>query len=319
MASRSEMIRGSFDSVVTTASLDSRDEARRIVERRGERTGGLIAGGGILCETAIDYRGELLGHTRSDAPDLRRLLHHVLDQHRRRRPGVERQLSRHRLEPDDAQRVHIASPVDALPQHLLGTHVVHGAQHLAGRRRGRGFHEPGDAEVGHDGGIAPTLEEDVLRLDVAVNHAPGVRVVERQRDLLQQARGIERRQRSLRCETLGQRLAVDVPHHEEDDAVLLVGAVDGDDVGVRELCRGPGFAQEPVAHSRRLGQMRGQHLDRDFPVKIDIDREIDDAHPAATELSQDLEIRSQGPRIHRELRCLLAVWLNRIQRGAPGN
>src|SRR5829696_4385583 len=48
------------------------------------------------------------------------------------------------------------------------------------------------------------------------------------------ARGLRRRERTARPETLAERLALDVAHDEEDEAARFADAVDGDDVRVRE-------------------------------------------------------------------------------------
>ena len=104
------------------------------------------------------------------------------------------QLVRHR-----AERVDVGAMIDArVAGGLLGRHVRGRADRradlrerraaVAGPRRADGFR---DAEVGDDRGAAG--EQHVVRLDVAVHDAALVRVGERLRDVLEDARRLRRR------------------------------------------------------------------------------------------------------------------------------
>lgn len=84
------------------------------------------------------------------------------------------------LESDAGQRVEIG-PVPARPARLFGRHVPGRTEVLTGQRRGGGAHFLGDTEVGEKR-LAIGVNEDVGRFDVAMNHAPAVRVVEALRD-----------------------------------------------------------------------------------------------------------------------------------------
>ena len=71
-----------------------------------------------------------------------------------------------------------------LRRRLLGAHVVRRAEtqsRFGHAAAGGGAHRERDAEVGHH--RAAVVQEDVLRLDVAVDHAVPVRVVQRVSDL----------------------------------------------------------------------------------------------------------------------------------------
>ena len=71
--------------------------------------------------------------------------------------------------------------VDLLSLDLLRRHVVRRTQELAFHGQVGGI-EPGDAEVGNLD-LSVQGDEDVCRLDVPMNHAAGVRVVEAFSDL----------------------------------------------------------------------------------------------------------------------------------------
>ena len=83
-----------------------------------------------------------------------------------------------------APRAHMsAAGAGVAALQLFGGHVVHGADpHPGAGQLGGGVDDPGDAEIGHDGRRAG--QQDVVRLQVTVHDAGGVRVRERVRDLL---------------------------------------------------------------------------------------------------------------------------------------
>ncbi len=83
-----------------------------------------------------------------------------------------------------AQGINVSALVDhaAVGQCLLGAHVSQGAQDVAGDRQGRVGLETGEPEVGHPE-VARVVDHEVRRLDVTVQHAVFVRVVERERRL----------------------------------------------------------------------------------------------------------------------------------------
>ena len=89
--------------------------------------------------------------------------------------------------------------------------------------------------------------QDVVGLDVAVDHAALVRVGERVGDVAQRAARLVDRERAVIVQALGEVVARDVRHHEEDDALGFVDGVDVDDVRMVELGRGLCLAQESAS------------------------------------------------------------------------
>ena len=109
-----------------------------------------------------------------------RLLPDVLVGDRHRRVAHERRPSGQQLEEQAARRVEVAARVHLLAARLLGREVLRGADHrrrLRHRRR-RVRQRAGDAEV-HDLDVAGRREHDVGRLDVPVDDARAVAVLER--------------------------------------------------------------------------------------------------------------------------------------------
>jgi hypothetical protein len=59
---------------------------------------------------------------------------------------------------------------------------------------------------------------------------------------------------------------------------------------VFETAGGPGFPAEALDEVGVEGHREGQHLERDFPVEVLVERPVDDRHPAAAQLLAQLEI-----------------------------
>ena len=106
--------------------------------------------------------------------------HHACDDGLHRRAG-ERRLAGERLVRHDAQRINVRSRVDCAFAHgLFGAHVLRRAEREACLRHAgaaRALDGERDAEIGDERVAA--LQQNVFRLDVAVNHAEAVGVAER--------------------------------------------------------------------------------------------------------------------------------------------
>ena len=101
----------------------------------------------------------------------------------------------------------------------------------------------------------PRGEENVLRLDVAVDHSLLVGIVQRFRDLPSDPERLLQRELTLALEPLPQGLALDEGHDVEELTCGLAGVEQGQDVGVLELGGESDLAQEPLGaeHGGELG------------------------------------------------------------------
>ena len=94
------------------------------------------------------------------------------------RGAGERRLATEHLVQHTCEAVEVAPTVQApAPRSLLGAHVgrrSHGKPGLRQAVAARGADGPSDPEVAHD--RVACLKQDVLRLDIAVDHALRVRV-----------------------------------------------------------------------------------------------------------------------------------------------
>ena len=131
----------------------------------------------ILDERRVHQRREL-GRA---AGNRRRLLIEDLEGERRKVLGFEWVLQCRHLVEDAAERPHVRSHAVRRVVEQLGAQIVRRAAHCP-RERARGVEHLGDAKVAELDDAAPR-QEDVGRLEVAVQDAPRVQVLERQRHL----------------------------------------------------------------------------------------------------------------------------------------
>ena len=185
--------------------------------------------------------------------------------HERGDGGVGREGHRagDRLDEDEAERVHVGLAVDGLALGLLRRGVAGGAEHgalrLGPRRLGQGA---GQAEVG-DAQPAVVAEQEVGGLDVAVDEAAAVGVVEGPGGLEADEQGLRRREPDALVEHGAQAAAAEVLGDDVGRAVVVAPVVDGDDVRVVQgrgrLRLGPEAAEEGVV----VGEGGVQDLHRD--------------------------------------------------------
>ena len=130
------------------------------------------------------------------------------------------------------------------------------------------------------------MQQDVLRLDVAVDDVLPVGVVERAGDLAGKLhRGIDGHL-MLALEQLPERLPLHVGHDIEQETVGLPGIVQRQNVGVLQIGRDLYLAQEPLGPENGP-QLRMQHLERHLTVVLFITRQVNRGHAAAAELALD--------------------------------
>jgi hypothetical protein len=186
-----------------------------------------------------------------------------------------------------AERVDVGARVDLLAVDLLRRDVVHGAHEDAGA--GQPAHRPGvlgEAEVRQVDVVGAVLrlarhEQDVRRLDVAVDEIAPVRRGQRARDLADDRRRAIDVELLLGPQQRAQVAPLDVTHRHVEQPVSLPGVVDRDHVRVVDRAGEPRLAQEPFAERVVLQQVVGEDLQRDLAAHPDVLGEVDDRHAAA--------------------------------------
>ena len=237
---------------------------------------------------------------------------------------VERESTGEELVEQDPERIDVRPGADALAGELLGGRVVGSEDALA--RLGDpgtvapevGVHELRDPEV-EKLGVALVGDEDVVRLDVPVHHEILVGVLDRHRDLEEQADAFIDRE-SLAIAVLRHGHAIDELHRQPRAAVLHLPAVD--EAGDGRVVEGrEHLAFEFEAPDDLLvGHRSRDDLHRDPLAESTLDAEglPDLAEAAATDrdLALDLEVadpigaskaRGPAPRPAARLRDLSRV------------
>jgi hypothetical protein len=148
----------------------------------------------------------------------------------------------------------------------------------------------GEAEVGDLDALDAVLQQDVARLDVAVDQPLGVRRRQAVGRLHPDAQDFLQLQRPVAVELLLEREAVDVLHHEVRQPLRLRDGVDGNHVLVDDGGRRLGLASEPLAGGAAGRQLRGQHLDRDDAVQRLVERLEHHRHAAPADHFEDFVV-----------------------------
>jgi hypothetical protein len=194
---------------------------------------------------------------------------------------------------DDAEAPEVGGGRRPLAHDHLGRHVARCADELAPRareRQARVLEHARQAEVGELGGPRP-VEEDVPRLDVAVNDVLRVGRLEPAGDPAQNLQASLRRGMGVFFQEVLEGAAVDVLHLEHPAAVPeLVDLVESDDVLAPE-------AGDELALGENLIPRRGvrpdagsgEHLEGDGSLEDRVFGQIDAGEGSPAEEAHDLE------------------------------
>ena len=195
----------------------------------------------------------------------------------------------------DPERVDVRARGDLLlGRRLLGAHVVRRAEREAGLGHptaGRRAHRERDPEVGHH--RVPAVQQDVLRLDVAVDDAVLVRVVERVDHFARDAHRLVDAELRLAIELLAQRLALDVGHDVEQESVGRAGIEQRQDVRMLQRRRRLDLLHEPLGAEHR-GELGLEELERDLAIVLQVGAQIHRRHAALTEMALDAVAAREG-------------------------
>jgi hypothetical protein len=210
-------------------------------------------------------------------------------------PG-ERRLTREHFVEDAPERVEIAATVEVLlSSRLFRAHVLHGTDGHAGLGQLfsdaalMAFAMPKSATSG-----VAALEQDVLRLDVAVNDAVGVRVAQGVGDFAGDLECVIDGELLSRGRGGAEGLAVDERHDVEQQSHVVrrgsrldhAAVEERQNVGVRQAGCGLDFRRKRSAPSA-AASFGAEDLDGDLAVVLQILGEVDRGHAALAELALD--------------------------------
>jgi hypothetical protein len=269
-----------------------------VAEVLGEVGGVLIALGGFLAQTlhadAIDLAADaglpLAGRDRLLADGPFEEVHLRLA-----RPRRDGRLADEHLVEGRAQPIDVAGS-GRLAGDLFGGDVGERPRDPVGLSgaRSRGVVDDGESEVSQQGDVGVRVDEDVVRLDVAVDHAVTVRLGEGAGDSAQVADGVGLLQ--ALADTIGEgAAALDQFHDVERPAPVLAEGEDADAVGMAEPGGGPDLDEE-LRHRLRAAPVRPQHLQGDQLLGALLPRLVDDAHAAAPQFREDFVALQLGER-----------------------
>jgi hypothetical protein len=224
--------------------------------------------------------------------------------------AVERFSARNHLVHDATERPDVGTVIRILPLDLLGRHVMQRAENGAVSRQLRrlcrraghsrlkkhttrrvcGLRE---AEVQQlrlwraRASGARFGQHDVGGLQVAVNDAGAMGLVERVADLCRDRQRLLNRHRAA-CDPLRQRFPRQQLHDQKSRPIVLPDVVERADVGVRDLGDRARFAVEPFAKLRIGAEGWRKDLQGNGAFEARVARRIDLAHPTRADCGLDL-------------------------------
>jgi hypothetical protein len=221
----------------------------------------LVARLSRLLERPLDNRDDLGGQV--GVEDLERFGHLLKDLVERgaERISFEGLAAAKQLVENHPGREDVGTMVGALSPHLFRRHVVQRPHHhlAAGQLRGDQPREPEVQQLRRPAG----RNEDVGRLDVAVDHAVDVGVFDAFADLDRELELPCEGHRRVRGHPLLKVLSFQELHGEKRLPFMLAEVVDGDDVLVGKLAGSARLAEEPflqfVVGFERADQLDGNH------------------------------------------------------------
>ena len=204
---------------------------------------------------------------------------------------------------------------------LLRRHVVQRPHHLAGAGQRHlqriPVRELGQTEVG-DLQLAAFVQQQVLRLDVAVDDAVVMGVLQGRADLRHDGQRLARRQPAA-VQQLPQVGPVDVLHQEIEPLIPPAEIVHGHDVRMIEQRQGAGLAGEPFGKRRVVGDGGSEDLQGHRAAQLLLPGLVDDPHAAAANQVQDFQLGKLGGQFGRRRRREIRGLPPRVRRGVQAD
>ena len=242
----------------------------------------------VLRERPGDHGIETLGQPRGALARPGWVVLQVRPQELDPRGPRKRHLAGQALVEDAAERVHVGLRGDGLAFHLFRCDVLEradepacvGAVLLLGAARQA---EVGEVDVAREVVAGVTVEENVARLDIAMDQPLGVAGVEGHCHPLQDRKRVGRLESPPLIEQRLEIAALDVTHGEVEEPLCLPGFVDRDHLGLLERGREPRLTQEALTEALVFGELGRDELERHTPLEPGILGKVDDAHAASPE------------------------------------
>ena len=248
-----------------------------------------------LLQALVADRLQISGKGAVEDPKRDRIVFLHQAQRRHGRRGHERgSPGEHRVQ-HGAESVDVGPRSDPrhVPDRLFRGHVAGRTDRLS--RPGQlvvALDPPDQPEIG-DPGVALFVDQDVPRLEVAVEHALFVRVLDRPGRLAEELGGFPGIQRPVR-DPLPERGSTDEVEREVVASLKRADLVHGDDRGVPQTSRRPRLDQESLDLFLGCEPPGEDHLHRDDAIQRELTRPVDHSHRAAPDLLLQLVV-AEGP------------------------
>ena len=219
---------------------------------------------------------------------LRQGIVHVLHQNGDRGVGRERRHAGEHFISHHGEAVNVAAMIGRFAKRLLWRHVLRRPGKKARTCHTRAdFEHVGESKIA-DADSIRAVEEDVGRLDVSMDHAVRVRIVERACDGSQQAHDLAGVETAV-FEERADRPTGEKSHAHPRDSIVDAAGIDRHDVRVLESGNDPGFPFEPLRESHVVQELGRQHFERDCTVEAAVARFVHRCHPASPEHPHNLK------------------------------
>ena len=179
---------------------------------------------------------------------------------------------------DEAERIDIAPGADFAASKLLRCHIGWRARADFRSLDGRG--DAGESKVG-DANLSGSIEHDVCRLQVAVNHAAFVCCRKTRANLPRDLRGLIRRKPTDSADDRGEIFSIDILHRQKKGSIGFADVKHAADVGVRDLPGGSHFGMKSCQRSGILSKRFRQKLQRHDLTERHIFGAVDFAHSSS--------------------------------------
>src|SRR5690242_13181320 len=195
-----------------------------------------------------------------------------------------------------AERIDVGAPIERLTTRLLGGEVLRRADdHIRARLLDVSRDRAGDTEVG-DHRVPVLVEEDVVRLDVAMDDPLAVREGQRSGDVDPQPDEEWLGKRAHDAKPLIQS-GREVVHCEVDRVVFAPHAQDAHDVRVAQLRRGGGLPTKPRLEALLARILRLEDLDGYRDVELRVIALIDPGESAGANEGVDPEAAERAAEV----------------------
>jgi hypothetical protein len=234
-----------------------------------------------LRERAREHLVERLGKLVAASRDARRRLARVSEQHGGVARAREHDAAAETLEQHRGERVAVRSRGCGLAADHFRSQVRERPDELSRRRHGCARAELREPEIGEIA-VVGRADEDVSRLDVAMDEPSGVDGVERTGDLREQVHRPLAAERAV-DQQRRQRRPAHQPHRQEESALGLPGLVHGDHVRMRERRVQAALAAEAADELGVGAELGTEHLQRDRPAERLVRGLVDRRHAPSAE------------------------------------